>query len=142
MVANEGRPQQNHPDTGDRALFERERERAAGRVADFSGVVREAGQKLGDASVMSRAADKLADSLARAGEYIQAVEPREVVRDVENFARRRPEAFLGGAFIAGAVLGRFLRSRPRDDADASDRGATQGESKEPQPTEQEVEHGA
>jgi hypothetical protein len=100
---------------------------------------------LGDASVMSRAADKLADSLARAGEYIQVVEPREVVRDVENFARRRPEAFLGGAFIAGAVLGRFLRSRPREDAGASDQGATgpqQGGSKESQATEQEVEHGA
>ena len=34
----------------------------------------------------------------------------EILRDAREMARRRPEVFAGGLFVAGLMLGRFLRS--------------------------------
>jgi hypothetical protein len=33
-----------------------------------------------------------------------------MVRDAERFARRNPAAFIGGAFVLGLALARFLKS--------------------------------
>lgn len=55
------------------------------------------------ATVVSRVADgsrQLADHLARQG-------PEGVLRDVQDFARRRPGAFLATALAAGFVVGRL-----------------------------------
>ena len=100
-----------------RGLFDMERDQACDRLNDVSAVVREAVQKLGGESVASRLAAKLADSIDRAGEYVQTAEPRDLVRDTQEFARRRPETFLAGAFLAGAAVGRFLRSHPDEGSD-------------------------
>ena len=34
----------------------------------------------------------------------------ELLFDFENFARRKPEIFLGTAFVGGLLLGRFIKS--------------------------------
>jgi hypothetical protein len=37
-------------------------------------------------------------------------DPAEMVHDAERFARRNPTAFVGGAFVLGLALARFLKS--------------------------------
>jgi hypothetical protein len=59
---------------------------------------------------VERAADQL-DSVAR---YLQTAEPSELVDRVENFARRQPALFIGGAFALGLLGARFLKSSRRD----------------------------
>jgi len=58
------------------------------------------------ASVAQTAADQ-ADALAR---YLRETDAREIVRNVENAARRQPILFLGGAFVLGLAASRFLKA--------------------------------
>jgi hypothetical protein len=71
------------------------------------------------ATVVSRVADggrQLADYLDRNG-------PEGVLQEVQDFARRRPGAFLATALVAGFVVGRLGKSVAKADPDA---GASSG----------------
>jgi hypothetical protein len=46
--------------------------------------------------------------------YLREKDLQGLTRDTETFARRHPELFLGGAFLAGMLAARFVKSsRPR-----------------------------
>lgn len=66
--------------------------------------------------------ERAARQLERAADYMKTADLREVVDQVEDFARRRPAVFIGSAFAAGLVAARFLKSsrnaprRPADNA--------------------------
>ena len=60
----------------------------------------------GYASELVRHGAQAANRLAT---WFDAREPRDVVREVEGFARRRPGVFLAAAAGAGLVAGRLLR---------------------------------
>jgi hypothetical protein len=51
-----------------------------------------------------------ADGLERASGTVRARDVDELIGSVEDFARRQPVAFLGGAVAAGFGLARFVRS--------------------------------
>jgi hypothetical protein len=66
------------------------------------------------AAVVSRVADggrQLADYLDRNG-------PEGVLQEVQDFARRRPGAFLATALVAGFVVGRIGKGVAKADSDA------------------------
>lgn len=112
MVAgNDGSP-------GERSqgVLEAEKSRLSGRLGEFSEAVRETGRRFtgGDDNAISRLTGQAADSIDQACNYLGGAEPRQLVRDVTDLARRRPEIFIGGALLAGLVLGRFLRSTPEE----------------------------
>jgi hypothetical protein len=68
------------------------------------------------AAVVSRVADggrQLADYLDRNG-------PEGVLREVQDFARRRPGAFLATALAAGFVVGRLGKGVAKADPDAGE----------------------
>ncbi len=84
-----------------------------------------AGQVEGLASALTRAGEQLrnedqpelANYSERAGEQIQNVasylgerDLREVMRDVEGFARKNPLVFAGAAVALGLIAARFLKS--------------------------------
>ncbi len=43
-------------------------------------------------------------------QYFEKRDWREIMRDTQNFARRNPAAFVGGAFLLGLIGARFLKS--------------------------------
>jgi hypothetical protein len=51
-----------------------------------------------------------ADGLERASGTIRTRDVDDLIGSVEDFARRQPIAFLGGAVVAGFGLARFMRS--------------------------------
>jgi hypothetical protein len=53
---------------------------------------------------------RAADGVDRVAQYIRSRDLNRVVQDVESFARREPAIFLGGAFVAGLIGSRFLKS--------------------------------
>jgi hypothetical protein len=53
---------------------------------------------------------KAAEKIESAANYFEQKSVREMYYDLENFARRNPLAFIGGAFALGLVTARFLRS--------------------------------
>jgi hypothetical protein len=46
----------------------------------------------------------------RLGNYLQGRDVRQILTDTETFARRSPAVFLGGAFVIGLAVSRFLKS--------------------------------
>jgi hypothetical protein len=54
--------------------------------------------------------DGAAERIDRASDYLHEREVRDLLRDLERFARRRPAAFVGGGLAAGFLLARFFKS--------------------------------
>jgi len=62
------------------------------------------------AAIAAKYGDTLAGQVEKFSSYIDDKELRELVRDVEQFARRNPALFIGGAFALGIMAARFLKS--------------------------------
>lgn len=69
--------------------------------------------------------DKAADQLQTVAESIRRKDLNDIVRDVQNVARRQPALVIGGGFVAGMLAARFLKSSPEHEGYA-DRTAEYG----------------
>ena len=65
--------------------------------------------------------EKAADQIERLSSHVKERNVRELVDDVQRFARRRPAVFIGSAFVAGLLCSRLLTSSVPDDGDAARR---------------------
>src|SRR5829696_8789359 len=98
--------------------LDRQKEAAAAGLSSVADAVRQVGQNLrgrgeGQSPVVQYAAqygDKAAEQIERLTEYLRRNDARQLVREVEGFARRQPALFLGGAFLLGLAGARFLKS--------------------------------
>ena len=54
--------------------------------------------------------ERAAGQVERASRYVRRSELREMVRDLEELARRRPAVLVGGSFATGMLLARFFKS--------------------------------
>ncbi|MGZ8940695.1 MAG: hypothetical protein ACXW32_15935, partial [Limisphaerales bacterium] len=103
-----------------RSFAEDRKSQLGERIHGYSSSVRRAANKLRDEEDPNIAhyADVVAEKLDQAADYVQSREPGMILHDIEKAARRRPEIFFGGMFLAGLVLSRFLKaSSERDDSD-------------------------
>lgn len=57
--------------------------------------------------------EKAANRVENWADYMQNADTREMAERVENFARREPAIFIGGAFALGLLGARFLKSSRR-----------------------------
>jgi hypothetical protein len=93
--------------------------KAKGQVAESLHALNQSllisGQQLRDRNQqgVSRYVDNLADRVQRAADYLQKTDVSEIIDRTENFARRQPALFLGGAFALGLLGARFLKSSRR-----------------------------
>jgi hypothetical protein len=76
------------------------------------------------ATIVSR----VADSGRHFADYLDQRGPEGVLDDVQNFARRRPGAFLATALVAGFVVGRLGKSVAKADPNAGSSADTQASS--------------
>jgi hypothetical protein len=96
------------------------KDEAAQRLDHFANALRDAGHRLQeeDESGFGNYADRAAQQVERLSHYLRDRDVSTFLRDTEDFARRHPDVFLGGAFLAGLVLARFFKaSAPRDEWD-------------------------
>lgn len=63
-----------------------------------------------DQPQIANAAITAADQAARVAEYLRTTDTREMISTVEDAARRQPLLFLGGAFVLGVVVSRFVKA--------------------------------
>jgi hypothetical protein len=86
--------------------------RAADKVSSVANTLHASSQQLRDdgnddiGSYVERAAGQV----ERIAEYLNSTEVSDVVNKVEDFARRKPVAFVAGALAVGFVASRFLKS--------------------------------
>jgi len=62
------------------------------------------------AAIAGKYGESLADQVEKFSNYINQKEIKELARDVEQFARRNPALFIGGALALGILAARFLKS--------------------------------
>lgn len=67
-------------------------------------------QKTPIADLTAKYGDSLANQVEQISNYIEKKDLRELLKDVEVFARRNPAVFVGGAFALGVAAARFLKS--------------------------------
>jgi hypothetical protein len=98
-------------DSAKRAVGRRLNDRttkSAMQLSQLADVLREGGERLeGNMAgpLMARAASRV-ESISDA---LDTTDLRQMVQQVESFARREPALFLGGAFAVGLLGARFLR---------------------------------
>lgn len=88
------------------------KDQMANRLGSLAGALRDMGHRLDeeDGGGLGRYADRAAEQVDRLSTYLRDRDLDSFVRDTETLARRRPELFLGGTFLAGVLLARFLKA--------------------------------
>lgn len=85
---------------------------ATGSLGTVADTFRQTGQQLREQNqdVVADYADRAAEQIEHFTGYLRGRDVRQIVRDVEDFSRREPALFLGGAFTLGLFAARFLKS--------------------------------
>jgi hypothetical protein len=87
--------------------------RGADVLGQVSQAIRQSGEQLrSDQPQIASFADTAAEQVDRASQYLRQTDFQGLVRGAEDFARRQPAVFLGGALALGLVASRFLKASP------------------------------
>lgn len=68
------------------------------------------GEKTGETNLLAGPAEAAAGQLSRLSRYLRDSDPAEIMRGINDLARRKPELFFGGLFLAGLIGARFLKA--------------------------------
>ncbi len=95
-----------------RGFAEDQKDETANRVEGVAQALRNAAGSLDDQdqSAVAGYARQAASGLDRVSDALSNRSLDDLVETVEDFARRQPVAFLGGAALAGFVMARFAKS--------------------------------
>lgn len=90
---------------------EEQKERAAQGIAGFADTLNQVSGSMRDQNpAMANLADTAATRLEDFATSLRDKDINQIMSDVEDIARRQPAMFIGGAFLAGVVAARFLKS--------------------------------
>ena len=88
-----------------------QKNRAADGLGGIADVIRTAGNELrGENEALASYVDMASDQMRRFADQIRERGVADMMDDVSQFARRRPALFIGGAFLVGLGIARFLKS--------------------------------
>ena len=88
-----------------------QKKRAADGLGGIADVFRTASNELRtDNEALASYVDLAGDQMRRLADHIRERGVADMLDDVHAFARRRPALFIGGAFVIGLGLARFLKS--------------------------------
>jgi len=88
-----------------------QKNKAADGLGGIADVFRNAGNELRDENeVVAQYVDMASDQLKRFADQIRHRGVNDMLDDVHALARRRPALFIGGAFLVGIGIARFLKS--------------------------------
>jgi hypothetical protein len=97
-----------------------QKNRAADGLGGIADVIRNASNELrNENETLAGYVDQASDQMRRIADQIRERGVGDMMDDVSRFARRRPALFIGGAFLVGIGIARFLKSSAaqRDDRD-------------------------
>ena len=95
-----------------RSLADEQKHAAVGRVEGIAHALRTASDELRDQGqpMVAEYSRYAAEGLESMAQSLDRREVGEFVENIEQFARERPVAFIGGAMVAGFALARFMKS--------------------------------
>lgn len=107
-----------------RGFFDSNRQTAASQIGAMAHALRNASAELEDRQEpLARAASRAADTIERFSRGLESRDLSDALHAAQDYARRQPALFFGGAFLLGIAAARFLkasgeRAHPaRDDYD-------------------------
>ena len=86
---------------------------AGGQARQVAQTLRRTGEQLreqGEGPQVASATEATADRIERLGGYLEQTSGDELLRDVEDFARRRPWIVAGAGLMVGLAASRFLKA--------------------------------
>ena len=95
-----------------RSAIEERKEGLAQDVGDFAHALRASASDLQDhqKDYVAQYVEQAASSVDQIADTLQRQDLKDLMRHTEDFARRQPGLFIGGAVAAGFALARFLKS--------------------------------
>lgn len=95
-----------------RSTFSNQKAEAVNELHGVAEALRMTGDQLRDQdqTMVAQYSNKIADQVDRFSSYLENRSLDEVLHEAEDFARRQPEIFLGGAFTLGLLATRFFKS--------------------------------
>ena len=99
---------------------------AGAQAQKFAQALRRSGEQLsneGEGQQVAGLAQDAAAQIERFGGYLERTSGSELVRDMENFARRRPWIVAGIGLLAGLAASRFLKASSERRYEGSPPGA-------------------
>jgi hypothetical protein len=89
-----------------------QKDRATDGIGSVAQAVRQTTQHLREQrhDTIARYVDEAANQLERFSQRLREKDVNEMMRDAQQFARRRPAVFIGSAFALGVIGARFLKS--------------------------------
>ena len=88
-----------------------QKNRAADGLGGIADVFRNAGNELrNENETIAQYVDMASDQMKKFADRIRQRGVSDMMDDLNQFARRRPALFIGGAFIVGLGIARFLKS--------------------------------
>jgi hypothetical protein len=88
-----------------------QKNRAADGLGGIADVFRNASNELrSDNETLASYVDMAGDQMRRLADHIRQRGVADMIDDVHAFARRRPALFIGGAFLVGLGVARFVKS--------------------------------
>ncbi len=108
--------------------LEEQKTAASGSLNTFAHAVRQTADQLeeDDQESIARYIHRAAAQVENVADYLGRRDLRGLAQDAEQFARREPALFLGGAFTLGLFAARFLKSSGSASSGASSGQATPG----------------
>ncbi|OUE26708.1 hypothetical protein [Clavibacter michiganensis] len=97
-----------------------QQERAAGSLRTLSDELRDMGDSSESTGLASELVAQVSQRAGSAASYLEGRDPGTLLRDVTDFARRRPGLFVGLAVVAGVAAGRLTRSLTSEAHDAKE----------------------
>jgi hypothetical protein len=83
---------------------------AVDRLSGVAQSLRSSGRQFEGQEAISQLVTRAADRVESFANHLRNRDVPELLGEVEDFARRQPAAFLGGAFAVGLIGARFLKS--------------------------------
>ncbi|PWC33333.1 hypothetical protein [Azospirillum sp. TSO35-2] len=95
-----------------RSLLEQQTDRAADQLGGVANALHKAAEQLNaeNNGVVADYAVQAADRVERVADMLRDASLDDIVGEVEGFARRQPEVFIGAAFAVGFLAARFIKS--------------------------------
>src|SRR5690606_35051422 len=89
-----------------------QRQKISSNLNQFSSALRQTGQSLAssDNQIAVKVVDWASHKVDSLAEYLSTRDLAGLSEDARRFARERPQMFLGGMFLAGVGLARYLRA--------------------------------
>ncbi len=96
---------------------EEQKKQASKRLEDLGAALRDTSDTLqeNDQDSIAGVTKSVADQVERLSGYLQDRSVNDMISEAEQFARREPGMFLGGAALLGLIGARFFKSSPQQE---------------------------